>query len=542
MGSRSTASSALGRADALLLLLAAAASSAWCLATGRILGATFDEPFYLEAGLDAWRRGTFKQLLAAGVMPMPAHLQTLPLYLRELSSGTPFSVATDLTAMLPVARSVTLIFWCVLLFYSMRLGRSLGGPWAGRLAVVVVALEPNFLAHAALATTDIALAAFLMMLACAYREGRGHGWPRRIAWPAVAFALALSSKASALTFGPMVIAAIEIARWRESGRLSWPQDAAWVLAAGTVLSVIHSGPGGDPSFQGVLSRMPADHVLRPALAWLGSLPLSPNAFFAFWFQADHNTTGQPTYLLGVESARSLWFYVPVLPAIKFPIASLLLIGWALVSRPPRLRLALALAAIVAMLMVMVRVQTGVRFLLPLIAFLIVGVAVRLAAGIADLPAIRRPLAIGILGALLAWLAVDDARAWPDPLRYVNAFWGGPGQGYRVVSDSNYDWGQGLPELADWQRSHGAATAVWYFGTDPRFPVLQRYDPRREAVARLDPPPRYLAVSTSLLYGGYLTAAGPARELMLKLRERAPVARTRTFLIFNADVIYTAGGS
>lgn len=181
MGSQSTASSALGRADVMLLLLVTAASSAWCLATARILGATFDEPFYLEAGLDAWRRGTFKELLAAGVMPLPAHLQTLPLYLRELAAGRPFTVAADLSEMLPVARSVTLVFWGVLLFYSMRLARSLGGPWAGRLAVVVLALDPNFLAHAALATTDLALAAFLMMFACAYREGHGHGWLRRIA-------------------------------------------------------------------------------------------------------------------------------------------------------------------------------------------------------------------------------------------------------------------------------------------------------------------------------------------------------------------------
>lgn len=338
----------------------------------------------------------------------------------------------------------------------------------------------------------------------------------------------------------MVIVAVEIARWRESGRLGWPRDGAWVFAAGTVVSVIYCGPGGDPSFQGVLSRIPADHALRPALAWFGSLPLSPNALFAFWFQADHNTTGQPTYLLGVESARSLWFYVPVLPAIKFPIATMLLIAWALMSHPPRLRLALGLAAVVAILMVMVRVQTGIRFLLPLMAFLMVAVAARLAAGIAALQPVRRPVAIGVLGALLTWLVADDARAWPDPLRYVNAFWSGPDQGYRVVSDSNYDWGQGLPELADWQQSHGSPTAVWYFGTDPRFPDLQRYDPRRGALTALEARPNYLAVSTSLLYGGYLTAAGPARDVMLKLRELTPVARTRTFLIFDMDVLYAAG--
>ncbi len=539
MGSQSTASSPLGRTDALLLFLVAAASSAWCLATARILGATFDEPFYLEAGLDAWRRGTFRELLAAGVMPLPAHLQTLPLYLRELATGRPFTVSADLSDMLPVARGVTLLFWCVLLFFSMRLARALGGPWAGRLAVVVLALDPNFLAHAALATTDIALAAFLVMFACAYCDGRDQGWTRRIAWPAVVFALALSSKASALTFGPMVIAAIEIARWRQGGRFAWPWNGAWVFAAGMLLAVIYCGPGGEPSFQGMLSRMPADHLLRPALAWFGALPLSPNAFYAFWFQADHNNTGQPTFLLGVENARTLWFYVPVLPAIKFPIATLLLIAWAVLSHPQRLRLALAVLAVVAWLMVMVRVQTGIRFLLPLMAFMVVGVSTRVVTGIADLPTTRRRPAVYGVALLLAWMAVADARAWPDPLRHVNELWGGPEHGYRVVSDSNYDWGQGLPELADWQQSHGEPTAIWYFGTDPRFPRLRRYNPRIDRLAAVNPRPRFLAVSTSLLYGGYLTADGPARNLKLKLRELTPVARTRTFLVFDADVLYAA---
>lgn len=542
MGLRSTVSDALDRTDRLLLVVVAAASSAWCLATARALGATFDEPFYLEAGLDAWRHGTFKELLAAGVMPLPVHLQTLPLYLRELAAGRPLAVATDLSEMLPIARSVTLVFWFILLFYGMRLARTFGGPWAGRLAIAVIALEPNFLAHAGLATTDIALAAFLVMFACVYREGRDQPWLRRIGWPAAVFGLALASKASALTFGPMVIAAVEVERWRAGHRPSWPLDGAMVFVVGTILAVLYCGPGGEPSFQGMLSRMPADHALRPALAWFGSLPLSPNAFYAFWFQADHNNTGQPTFLLGVENARALWFYVPVLPIIKFPIATLLLVLWALVSHRPRLRLVLGLAAVVALLMVMVRVQTGIRFLLPLMVFLMVGVSSRVVTGIAGLPAARRRLAIGSLSLLLAWMAMGDARAWPDPLRHVNELWGGPDHGYHVVSDSNYDWGQGLPELAQWQQSHGGPTLIWYFGTDPRFPQLRRFDPRRESVDLKLPQARYLAVSTSLLYGGYLTAEGPGRDLMLRLRQQAPVARTRTFLVFDADVIYESSGA
>ena len=306
----------------MLLAIVAASTAAWCASAARQLGATFDEPFYLEAGLNAWRRWSFRDLLAAGTMPLAPFLQTLPLYVAEVTSGQPWVISDDIGRMLPVARSVTLIFYWLLLLYCMRLGRALGGPWAGRLALVLVAIDPNFLAHATLATTDICLAAFLMAFAFHYRDGRSSGRPRRIALPMVLFALALLAKASALTYAPLVMFAVEVERWARTRRFRL--DGVLVFLGGILLAAILCGPGGGPSFQGTLARMAPDHILRPALAWFGALPLSPNAFFALWYQADHNNTGQPTYLLGYESARWLWFYVPVIPLIKLPLVTLYL--------------------------------------------------------------------------------------------------------------------------------------------------------------------------------------------------------------------------
>ena len=50
---------------------------------------------------------------------------------------------------------------------------------------------------------------------------------------------------------------------------------------------------------------------------------------------------------------------------------------------------------------------------------------------------------------------------------MNEWWGGTTNGYRCLSDSNYDWGQGLKELTNWQLDrHVNDLDVWYFGTDP----------------------------------------------------------------------------
>lgn len=531
--------------DRVLLVAAAGLTSAWCLVATRHLGATFDEPFYIESGLHFWRHLDPGPLLEAGTMPLAPEAQALPLRVVELVGGVPWVWAEQVAPMLGMARSVTLVFWWVLLAYVMRLGAAIGGAWAGRLALVLVAIEPNFLAHAGLATTDVPMAACLVAFVFHFRDGRDRRWGRRVGLPVVLFALTLVAKASAIVFGPVVMVLVEaercyraggnrtgtVAQWLRDVR-PFVRDACAIVAAGTVLAALLCGTGGDPSFQGTLARLPEEHWLRPVLAWFGALPLFPNGLYALWFQVDHAVTGQAVYVAGVEASRSLWFYVPALLLIKLPIP-ILLIGLAAALIPrPRLAGLAGVAVVVIGLMALVRVQTGIRFALPLLAPIIVVCAARLTGWLAGLERTGRRVCLTALAVLIAWLMAGDVRAWPDTIRYTNELAGDTEEGYRFVSDSNYDWGQGLPELAAWQSGHGGPIAVWYFGTDPRYPTLQRFNPRHDDSTR--PDTRYLAVSASLLYGGYLVTPGPARDLMLQLRSRRPVARTSTFFIFDED--------
>ena len=59
-------------ADILWLLLVGAYSSAWCVTAAAELGATFDEPFYLNAGLNSWRTGSNKPLIKSATVVLPA--------------------------------------------------------------------------------------------------------------------------------------------------------------------------------------------------------------------------------------------------------------------------------------------------------------------------------------------------------------------------------------------------------------------------------------------------------------------------------------
>jgi hypothetical protein len=184
-----------------------------------------------------------------------------------------------------------------------------------------------------------------------------------------------------------------------------------------------------------------------------------------------------------------------------------------------------------------RVQIGVRFMLPLVALAVVGLAAGVVQTCAESGLWRRRLLGGAATAGLAWTACSALLVWPQALCYVNAFWGGTPEGYLLVSEANYDWGQGLKELARWQEQQQVPLAVWYYGTDPavkslpveQVPLHTGVQSPEDVQVRVKG--RYLAVSTSLLYGatGDFESMRTARAY---LRTCRPVARTSTFLIFD----------
>jgi hypothetical protein len=511
------------RLDALFLVFFGGLSALWCLSAARALSATFDEPTYLRLGLEHWRTGSARALLELGVMPLAADLQTLPLFVQETWRGTPIDPAGVLAAVLPWARAVTLGFWWMLLFYAWRCARAVAGPWAGRLAVAILALEPVFLAHASLATSDVAVTASLLALFYEFRARRERSWPHRVGLPALLFGIAVLTKASALAFGPIGMLAMEVERQHASGAF---RDRRRLRAAGRVLVRDVGGivAGG----------------LLLAFAYCGSAG-GTHAGDALAEQIRHNRQGHGAWLLGREYPRSVWFYFPVALTIKTSLP-LLLAPVLLASIRPRAISNWACLTALALLAFSLgaRVQIGVRLMLPLLACLAVGVAAAFVEVSRSLGRCRRGALFVLLGAGLLANAVTAARVWPDALRYTNAVWGGTETGYRLLSDSNYDWGQGLVELGEWAKARGVeAIDVWYFGVDPMaklppFRLLPMHDAdwvagRSPAVATNG---KVVAVSTTLLFGAYVNRKDPGRDAVAWFHAHEPIGRTRTFFVYD----------
>jgi hypothetical protein len=67
--------------------------------------------------------------------------------------------------------------------------------------------------------------------------------------------------------------------------------------------------------------------------------------------------------------------------------------------------------------------------------------------------------------LTVWLAVSTAAIYPHFLAYFNSIGGGPQNGWRILVDSNIDWGQDLKGLRGWmEREEVECVRLSWFGS------------------------------------------------------------------------------
>jgi len=537
-------------------LLVVATSSFAAFTAGQRLGATFDEPAHIDAGLKCWRSGSYKPLMRWGAMPLPIDVQTLPIYLWERYRGEPFEPYLQMHELIPVARAASLPFWWLLLFYGSRWGRLLGGPWAGRLACGFLATDPNLLGHAALATTDLCLTATVLMATFHFFTNRESGWWWRVFVPGLLYGVALTAKASALPYVPLlglvfgIYHLIQTGQWtggrdwrKATARLRW--DLVTMMAIGFVYLFAYCG---------------CDWATEPSfIAWAHSLPEGPNRDAMVTIserlciftnggeglvqQIKHNMRGHDgTFVAGELHPKAVWYYYPVALSIKLADPTLLLLLAVLVIRPRALLTPAGWAVLVLLIFSLnTRVQIGVRLVFPLVAFLHLALAVAVCRASDNGRFFETPLNVLRVFAMLCVVgcAVECATVWPDGVRFTNQLWGSTDRGHERLADSNYDWGQGLPELAEWQREHADRPLfVWYYGGDPA--VLK--SPFVHLPVHLMPQPGvgevkqqvgngYFAVSLTLL------SACPDRRpevvaVIDWLKGRTPVAHTGTFFIYD----------
>jgi 4-amino-4-deoxy-L-arabinose transferase-like glycosyltransferase len=242
--------------------------------------------------------------------------------------------------------------------------------------------------------------------------------------------------------------------------------------------------------------------------------------------------GNTAYFLGEVSASGWWYYFPVVFVLKEPIPSLILISvallfaiWRIIKNSHLSSLTshffnylgthFAEFSMIAFIVlywaysVKSPLNIGVRHLMPTMPFVYI-----LTSG-----AIKKFISSGnfvkifvkglFIAILLIWYFGETLFAGPYYLSYFNQFGGGVENGYKYVTDSNYDWGQDLKRLKSfvesWNMNHEARiekVAVDYFGGgNPKYYLGEKAEYWQSAKGN----PKYygidwLAVSVNTLQG------------------------------------------
>jgi hypothetical protein len=155
-----------------------------------------------------------------------------------------------------------------------------------------------------------------------------------------------------------------------------------------------------------------------------------------------------SYVLGNIYAHGVWFYFPVAFLIKSTIGVLALLLLSLVviatRRMNHLReiLFLLVPTIFYLIVALaVGMNIGVRHILVVYVFLYV-----LIGGAAWALIQKSRKWIYVVGLCLLVHAVSSLMAFPNYIPYSNELWGGSSQTYKLLTDSNADWGQQLKSV------------------------------------------------------------------------------------------------
>ncbi len=468
------------RALPVAVLLAAFAANAGYDAA--VHSGTCDElGAHIPCGHLYWTSGRFSGGL--GNPPLGQLLIALPVKLL----GRPYELYTEqhlLLFRLPVLLMGLALAAAVYAFASELFGRG-----AALVALFLLALSPNVLAHSALATLDLPAACFCFLAVwLLHRYVRRPGVVRLLAFSA-ALAAALLTKVQGVLLLPIAAAAV----WLSAGRFL-PRDrrrrarlmASWALVPLTVVVLVH------------LAYL---HVPRGLGGWL-----PPQFLAAVREKFAHGAGGHHNYLLGRYSEAGWWYYFPVAIALKTPLPALALIAVGLARRPSRAAAGFVLvpAGVFLAAGMVGRINIGLRHVLPVYPFLFV------VAGCGARRLWRAAWGRIVLALLLAGYLAQAIFIAPHHLSYFNLAAGGPGNGHKLLLDSNYDWGQ-----------------------NDRF--LRRHLRRRPRPYRINPDPLRpiggrVLVNANALYG--ILGSGP--EAYAWLRGRRPVGRI-AYTWFEYDV-------
>lgn len=422
----------------------------------------------------------------------------------------------DVTRMIFLARLPIVFLTLALALTGLHLAERLWGRPAGIFAYFFLLFDPNILAHGRYTTTDLGGALFVLLTVSLLWRFWQYPSLAGFVLSGLGLGLAYGSKLSALVFGAIFALMALLPLYgrpqtrRETLRRLLLYGGMNLIALFVVwaLFAFQWGP-----LQFVSPRVDyLDGILAP-------MP-------TFWSGIEQilliSEGGRPSFLLGETSTTGFLAYFPVAFLVKTPLLTLLLLivvslYFLTTRRLVDLRRSVFLltpAIIYFLISMQSDLNIGYRHLLlvlPLAYLTIAGGLARIMQrwNHRQFGQVTRP-ALGAFAIVVLFVATPVS-VHPHYLSFFNAVAGGPENGYRILVDSNIDWGQDLLRLKTWTEENDVpeVNLSWFGTADPNYydipyqplPGLPRHFDLWWAVPFdiHDPPPGVYAISVSNLW-------------------------------------------
>ena len=401
------------------------------VATYKVLSHTTDEPAHLAAGLEWIENGTYTY--EDQHPPLARVTGAIGLWL----TGAKQTHNPDMymegflllgqqhryTRALFFSRLMMLPFFWIASAVVYLWTRRIADEYAALAATFLFTTTPTVLAHAGLATTDMALTAFTGAAALASLIwAEKPGWKTSLIFGTLT-GLAIASKFSSLVFLP----AAWLLMYLLPGQKNIKRPLRWVpvstITAAFVIWAVYRFEVGPVAFL---------HMSVPA----------PKFFTGVQSVIAHNQAGHLAYLLGKTSTTGFWYYYPIVTAVKTPLATLVLLVCAIAIAARKLALPLAFIAGVFAVGLFSHINIGVRHILPIY----LGFAICGGVALATLARSARKPVIAAAAVLALWQFTTGAIVHPDYLAYTNEFAGSHPE--NILADSDLDWEQGTRALEE----------------------------------------------------------------------------------------------
>jgi 4-amino-4-deoxy-L-arabinose transferase-like glycosyltransferase len=478
----------------IVFCLLAGIGVARIISTYKVFSQTTDEPAHLITGMEWLQRGTYT------FEPLHPPLARVAIALGPYASGLRL---TDQHGMweegnrillngsyrnnLTLARLGVLPFFLLATIMVWFWTRSRYGENPALLATLLLTTTPVILAHAGLATTDMALTATVAGALLAFVALLDRPTYLRCVIFGSIVGIAALSKFSALVFLPVCAVALLVWRWlvaRSKNVNVTPHRFQWAkgvsLAALVLFLVIWAGYRfslGSVTTEAARPHPTLDHVFGArgtlhnwsyAVAESRSVP-APAFLQGLAEIRQKNANGTKAYLLGHVRKTGWWYFFPVAVAVKTTIALLVLVGIGSVSllksswREKNWIAAAPVISAMALLLVCMfsQINIGVRHILPIYPlFAIIG-----GVGAYQVWELVNKHHAGpvLVLILLIWQVAASVRVHPDYLAYFNEFAGQHPE--RILVDSDLDWGQDLLRLSSTlQQKHVEEVSIAYAGS------------------------------------------------------------------------------